>query len=71
MIGICPNCEKETVLEHVRTREVIKVRGVPIEVDAEFFKCTECGADFETTRGPDSLALAYQEYSRRYDNRTR
>lgn len=67
MIGICPNCEKETVLEHIRTREVIKVRGEPIEVDAEFFTCTECGVDFENTRWPDSLALAYQEYRKRYD----
>ena len=68
MIGICPNCEKETELEHVRTRAVIEVRGEPIEVDEEFFKCTECGADFENTRGGvDALALAYQEYRHRHD----
>ena len=67
MKGICPNCEKETELELVRTKEVVEVRGEPIEVDVEFFKCTECGADFENTRGPDSLALAYREYRRRHD----
>lgn len=67
MKGICPNCEKETELEHVRTKEVVEVRGEPIEVDSEFFKCTECGAEFENTRGPDSLALAYREYRRRHD----
>jgi len=67
MKGICPNCEKETELEVVRTREVVEVRGEPIEVDAEFFKCMECGADFENTRGPDALVLAYREYRHRHD----
>ena len=51
MKGICPNCEKETELELVRTREVVEVRGEPIEVDTEFFRCTECGVEFENTRG--------------------
>lgn len=67
MKGICPNCEKETELELVRTREMVEVRGEPIEVNAEFFKCTECGAEFENTRGPDSLALAYREYRHRHE----
>ena len=67
MKGICPNCEKETELELVRTPEVVEVRGEAIEVDAEFFKCTECGADFENTRGPDALVLAYREYRHRHD----
>jgi len=67
MKGICPNCEKETELELVRAKEMVEVRGEPIEVVAEFFKCTECGADFENTRGPDSLALAYREYRRHHD----
>lgn len=67
MKGICPNCEKETELELVYAKEVVEVRGEPIEVDAEFFKCTECEAEFENTRGPDSLALAYREYRHRHD----
>ncbi len=67
MKGICPNCEKETELELVRTREVVEVRGEPIEVDAEFFKCTKCGVDFENTRGSDALVLAYREYRHRHD----
>jgi len=67
MKGICPNCEKETELKLVRAKEVVEVRGEPIEVDVEFFKCTECGAEFENTRGPDSLAAAYREYRRRHD----
>ncbi len=67
MKGICPNCEKETELELVRTPEVVEVRGEAIEVDAEFFKCTGCGVDFENTRGPDALVLAYREYRHRHD----
>lgn len=67
MKDICPNCEKETELELVRTKEVVEVRGEPIEVDTEFFKCAECGVDFENTRGPDSLTLAYQEYRHRHE----
>jgi len=65
MQGICPNCEKETNIELVRARETVDVRGKPIEVDAEFFTCTECGAEFENTRGPASLAQAYLDYQRR------
>ena len=67
MKGICPNCEKETELELVCAREVVEVRGESIEVDTEFFRCTECGEEFENTRGPDSLALAYHEYRHRHD----
>jgi len=64
MKDICPNCEKETEIELVRAKEIIEVRGDPIEVDTEFFKCTECGVDFENTQGPDSLALAYKNAAR-------
>ncbi len=67
MKGICPNCEKETELELVRTKEVVEVRGEAIEVDVEYFKCAECGADFVNTRGPDALVLAYREYRHRRD----
>lgn len=66
MKDICPNCDKVTDIERVSTRETIEVRGEPIEVDTEFFTCTECGVDFENTRGPDALALAYQEYRNRH-----
>lgn len=66
MKDICPNCEKKTEIKHVSTRETIEVHGEPIEFDAEFFTCTECGVDFENTRGPDTLALAYQEYRNRH-----
>jgi len=67
MQGICPNCEKESSIELVRAQETVGVRGEPIEVDAEFFTCTECGTEFEITRGPDSLEQAYLEYQRRHE----
>lgn len=67
MKNVCPNCEKETRLDHVRIKEAIEVRGEPIEVNAEYFKCMECGAEIENTRGPDSLALAFQAYRHRHE----
>lgn len=67
MIGICPNCEKETKLENIRTKEVVEVRGEPVAVDSEYFKCMECGEEFENTRGQDSLALAYEKYRHKHE----
>lgn len=67
MKNICPNCEKETVLQLIRTKETLEVRGFPVEIAAEYFKCTECGEESENTRGPDALELAYREYRRHHD----
>jgi putative zinc finger/helix-turn-helix YgiT family protein len=67
MKGICPNCEKETELELVRAKEIVEVRGEPIEIEAEYFKCSKCGVEFENTRGTDSLAIAYRDYRRRHE----
>lgn len=65
MKGVCPNCEKETDLSMIREKETIEVRGEPIEVEAEYFKCSECGEEFENTRGHDALEIAYREYRHR------
>ncbi len=65
MKGICSNCEKETELELVNEQETIDVHGEAIEVEAEYFRCTECGEEFENTRGPDSLEAAYRAYRQR------
>lgn len=67
MKGICPNCEKETTLEHVQAKEIVEVRGEPVEVETEYSHCTECGMDFENTRGPDSLDMAYRIYRRNHE----
>lgn len=66
MKGICPNCEKETDVERIGTREKVLVRGEPVEVDAEYSACQECGVEFEDTRGTDALSNAYREYRRRH-----
>ncbi len=66
MKGICPNCEKETTIDRIRTKEPIEVRGEPIEVETEFSKCVECGEEFENTRGHDALEIAYREYRARH-----
>lgn len=63
MKGVCPNCEKVTDLTDFKTKEAIKVRGEPIEVDVEYSKCMECGNEFEDPRSKnDPLEKAYRKY---------
>jgi putative zinc finger/helix-turn-helix YgiT family protein len=63
MLGICPNCEKETTLEFIKRDEEILVRNEPIKVNVEFYKCTECGVEFRDPKSSnDPLDLAYREY---------
>lgn len=64
MRQICPNCEKETKINFVKTIEKIKVRGEQIEVPSEFFECLECREEFVNTKGVDSLDMAYREFRR-------
>jgi len=66
MKGICQNCEKETELEFIRDRETFEIRGVPIEVEVQYYKCSECEEEFEEhISGYDPLDEAYREYRRR------
>jgi putative zinc finger/helix-turn-helix YgiT family protein len=67
MIDICANCEKEAKIELISVKEPIEVRGEIIKVDTQYFKCTECGEEFENTRGYDALEVAYREYRRRHE----
>ena len=67
MKGICPFCEKERILEFVRTTETVKVRGEIIEVEANYLKCMECGNSFDDPKSThDPLNLAYREYRKRH-----
>jgi putative zinc finger/helix-turn-helix YgiT family protein len=67
MKGICPNCEKETELELIQKVEDIKVRGEVIKVEVRYYKCKNCGEEFEDPRsGEDPLDKAYREYRRRH-----
>lgn len=68
MKGICPNCEKETTLELVRGKEAIEVRGEPIDVHVEYFRCTECGIEFrDPNSAEDPLDDAYRQYRQRHN----
>ena len=63
MLGICPNCEKETSLVFVKEPEEMKIRGEIITVDNEYFVCEECGEEFEDPKSDyDPLESAYTKY---------
>jgi putative zinc finger/helix-turn-helix YgiT family protein len=67
MKGVCPNCEKISELEHIVTTEELNVRGDIIKVEVEYYRCTECGEEFEDPRSKDDpLDKAYREYRRRH-----
>jgi len=67
MKGICPNCEKETELELIHRVEDIKVRGEAIKVEVKYYKCKNCGEEFEDPHSDeDSLDKAYREYRQRH-----
>lgn len=67
MKGICPNCEKERELKGIHIKEEVMVRGEPIEVEMEYFKCTECEEEFEDPQSEkDPLDSAYREYRHRH-----
>ncbi len=68
MKGICPNCEKESDLELIRTTENIEIRGEEIEVETEYYRCLNCGEEFEDPSSDDDpLDKAYREYRRRHN----
>jgi putative zinc finger/helix-turn-helix YgiT family protein len=67
MKGVCPNCEKISELEHIITTEELNVRGEMIKVEVEYYKCKECGEEFEDPGSKDDpLEKAYLEYRRRH-----
>jgi len=67
MKHICPNCEKTTDVQHIKTDEEITVKGERINVPVEYFKCMECGDEFDDPKSKhDPLALAYKEYRHRH-----
>lgn len=67
MKDICPNCEKITDLELIRRKEDIEVRGDHIEIEVEYFRCLDCGNEFEDPRSNNRpLESAYREYRKRH-----
>ncbi|MBW2364903.1 MAG: DUF4065 domain-containing protein [Deltaproteobacteria bacterium] len=68
MKGLCPNCEKVSELEKVKTKEMFNVRGESIEIDVEYYKCLDCGNEFEDpSLKNDPLEKAYREYRNRHN----
>jgi len=65
---ICWNCGKETDLEHIENYEDISVRGEVISVLVKYYKCHECGGEYEDPKSSyDPLALAYKVYRERHN----
>jgi putative zinc finger/helix-turn-helix YgiT family protein len=66
MNGFCPNCEKESPLTVVRHTEDFNVRGEIIRVETEFYRCQECGEEFDNSKSAiDPYEVAYREYRSR------
>ncbi len=66
MNGFCPNCEKESPLLMIRKAEDIKVRGEIINVEVEYYKCQDCGEEFENSKSAiDPYEASYREYRAR------
>lgn len=66
MKGICPNCEKISELEHIKTTEEFNIRGESIKVKVEYYKCKECGEEFDDPGSKDDpLDKAYRAYRRK------
>jgi putative zinc finger/helix-turn-helix YgiT family protein len=66
MNTFCPNCEKETEIDFIEKIEEIDIRGELIPVNLKYYKCKECGEDFEIPSPDyDPLDLAYREYRSR------
>jgi putative zinc finger/helix-turn-helix YgiT family protein len=63
----CLTCDYEDELEALREPVTVNVRGEPIEVTKEFYKCPACGESFISSRGHDMFNEAYREYRRRHD----
>jgi putative zinc finger/helix-turn-helix YgiT family protein len=65
MKGVCPNCENITELEYIKGIEEHNIRGELIKVKVEYYKCKECGEEFEDPSSKDDpLDKAYREYRR-------
>lgn len=66
-IELCTNCETKSEFERVIKDDVIKVRGEPITIKAEYVRCKNCGdAVLDTSAKSDPFEFAYREYRRRH-----
>lgn len=64
----CPICEDDRQVEEICEDTEVEVRGETFTVKAHYFRCPECGEEFEaSSTGLDPLATAYMEYRRRHN----
>lgn len=64
----CPICEEDRQVEEICEDTDLEVRGEIFTVKAHYFRCPECGEEFETSSTSlDPLATAYMEYRRRHN----
>ncbi|MEM3787055.1 MAG: helix-turn-helix domain-containing protein [Nitrososphaeria archaeon] len=65
---ICPNCEKKQEVEPYLYKTTIKVKGEPIDVELNLYRCLECGEPINDPSKPqDELDLAYRIYRQRHN----
>lgn len=63
----CEECGKEVETKIVVKKEIYKVCGENIEVDAQILTCTECGEEFfEEKLDNETLLNAYNKYRRNH-----
>ena len=61
------NLRLQIMTRYIKITEEITVKGEGISVPVEYYKCLECGAEFDDPKSSyDALAIAYKEYSRRH-----
>jgi len=66
MRRFCPSCGKETEWEKVIHPIEMDIRGENIVVEAEYYRCGECQAEYEDLNSNyDPYNIAYEEYRRR------
>ncbi len=66
MKKFCPFCEQETNVEEINETEELEIRDEMIPVDVKYFRCQNCGEEFEiATEDYDPYAAAYRGYRAR------
>lgn len=66
MKGICPYCEDIKELELIEKKEVFNVKDEKIEIDVQFFRCQDCGEEFDDPKANDDpIERAYREFRNR------
>jgi putative zinc finger/helix-turn-helix YgiT family protein len=67
MKAYCPRCERDAYLTPNKGTKIIEVRGLPVEVETEYRRCSACGEeDEDPAEARDALERAYREYRRRH-----